>query len=388
MFKKISKKILISLLLWICFWLGIFISYAVNNLSDPLISWETLTHTWFNDLRLRVVNIYSTSSWGNVGIWVTNPNQKLDVNWNVGINWWLNIGYGAALPPLGWIIISGNVWIWTAIPQAKLDIAWGIRFGNDSNPCTWANAWTTRYNSISKTLELCDWSTWSSKISSGWTLPACANWESLEMVSWSWICKKASLLWKEKINLADFRTSMTVTWFGSDLTNLYDDNSYSYILKTASAIAYAKPACGWEWPWVTAAQAAVWSIVLDMWSDYSTKFWNFIISWTLTVTGWTSTIRHFDHVPWVYCNETTSTQACTSSTIKIFDSVDNTNWFERSKATAYNYPTSSNNNNFSLMWNISWRYIKIEITRWRSACTILSQVDIKLNDLQLFYQLF
>lgn len=181
MFKKFVKKLFLSLILWICIWLGIFISYAINSVSDPLATWTILTQSWFDDLRLRVVNIVSTGSWWNVGIWIT-PTQKFEVNgniwtsngnvwanngnvwannWTIWSNYGLNLWYPSWTPVFWWnAIISWKLWVWTNNPQAALDIAWGVRIGNDTNPCIWANAWTTRYNSVDKKIEYCDGTNW------------------------------------------------------------------------------------------------------------------------------------------------------------------------------------------------------------------------------------
>lgn len=89
MFKNIIKKVLISFLIWISIWFGIFISFAANisSISDIPNSWDVLASSWFNDLRNRVINIYSTWSGWNVWIWVPAPTQKLEVNWNIIATW-------------------------------------------------------------------------------------------------------------------------------------------------------------------------------------------------------------------------------------------------------------------------------------------------------------
>jgi hypothetical protein len=81
MFKYITKKLLLSLSMWIFVWLWILITYAANitSISWTYNSWDTLGIEWFNDIKARLSNIYG--SWTNVGIGTVNPIWKLDIQW-------------------------------------------------------------------------------------------------------------------------------------------------------------------------------------------------------------------------------------------------------------------------------------------------------------------
>lgn len=81
MYKYITKKLLLSLSLWIFVWLWILVTYAANitSISWTYNSWDTLGIEWFNDIKARLSNIYG--SWTNVWIWTVSPSQKLEVVW-------------------------------------------------------------------------------------------------------------------------------------------------------------------------------------------------------------------------------------------------------------------------------------------------------------------
>ncbi len=59
MFPNITKKILLSLVLWITLWIGIFISYAVDiiDFSQTINNWNTINTSWFNKVQNRFVNM-------------------------------------------------------------------------------------------------------------------------------------------------------------------------------------------------------------------------------------------------------------------------------------------------------------------------------------------
>ncbi len=83
MFQNITKKVILSLILWLFVWIGIFISYATNiiNLSSWDVStWDIINNTWFNNVRARLANI--TDTW--IYTWSINPANILA--WTAWIN--------------------------------------------------------------------------------------------------------------------------------------------------------------------------------------------------------------------------------------------------------------------------------------------------------------
>ncbi|MFH1248107.1 MAG: hypothetical protein V1490_03035 [Candidatus Omnitrophota bacterium] len=78
------------------------------------------------------------------------------------------------------LIVEGSVGIGTASPQAKLDVDGGIKIGSD-NICNINKEGTTRYNSTSKMIEVCDGTNWTSTVSSG-------TWCGLSMVCSGSLC--------------------------------------------------------------------------------------------------------------------------------------------------------------------------------------------------------
>lgn len=136
MFNNLIKKIASWIIIWFSIWIWLFMSFAVDNLTQSLNSWDILSQSWFNDLRNKVININSTWA-GNVWIWTATPTQKLDVNgniwwnnWSIWSNGWLSIWYAWASSPIWWAIISWNVWIWTASPLHKLQVNWNLDLEN------------------------------------------------------------------------------------------------------------------------------------------------------------------------------------------------------------------------------------------------------------------
>ncbi|WP_457559028.1 hypothetical protein [Candidatus Harpocratesius sp.] len=57
-------------------------------------------------------------------------------------------------------IVTGNVGIGVSSPVSKLDVNGGIKFGDDSGTCDASKAGTTRYNSTENYLELCNGTAW------------------------------------------------------------------------------------------------------------------------------------------------------------------------------------------------------------------------------------
>ncbi len=351
--------------LWISVWITawVFSMYAVNwGWVSTATSWATLT-----------ANMWNATISALTGAVDTLDNVVVKVTWDQTI-YWIKTFTGT--------IVAWKIGIWTSNPQSALDINGWIRLWNDTTPCTWTNAGTTRYNPTSKVLELCDWATWSSKISSWWTLPSCTDWEALLMDWWVWTCKNQALFWKEKINLVDYRSSMTVTWFPSDISSVYDSDENSYIHFDVAKYVYWSVSCWYTTP--ADPVELVSSIVIDMWSDYQTKIWNFVISWKLKISEWTAYGRK------------TVTDACAAWfwhwsywSFKVFSSVDNSNFVEQAKITVNHNTVEDTENNFNLIWDIAWRYIKIETRRWLWWwCFTLWRIDIDLKDLQVYYNTF
>lgn len=286
---------------------------------------------------------------------------------------------------------------------------------------SWLPSIEATYNTDSSTSECrfkCDtnygrnWSTCLEKInwvcwSSNWqnlteepTTWLCSSWDASTVTGswpWTWTCNWINLwtsqnctAWREKINLADYRTSMTVTWFNTDLTNLYDTDTNSSIIRTVPYIAQTKPSCWFLFPTVSAAQAAVWQIVIDMWTSYSSKTWSFIISWILTESNWSSTKYSIDHEPGVYCTETpVSPRLASYWNFKVYNSIDNVNWINKAWVQVSSDTVANKQKIFTLTWSITWRYIKLDVTRWKINNSIrIPQIDIELKDLQIFYDLF
>jgi len=82
---KIQKfiKIIISIITTVV--ISCWIIYAWNGLIA--LDGDSLTHTKWNELVNKILPI--TSTWWKVGIWITNPQEKLDIQWNIKIssNW-------------------------------------------------------------------------------------------------------------------------------------------------------------------------------------------------------------------------------------------------------------------------------------------------------------
>ncbi|MFA5917711.1 MAG: hypothetical protein WC850_05760 [Candidatus Gracilibacteria bacterium] len=98
MYKHITKKLALSLFMGIFMGLGIFITYAATSLisiNDTINPGDTLSADWYNDVKTRLINIYSTGSGGNVGIGTNSPTQKLEVNGTVKATSF--IGNGASI---------------------------------------------------------------------------------------------------------------------------------------------------------------------------------------------------------------------------------------------------------------------------------------------------
>lgn len=157
MFNNITKKVILSLILWIFVWIGVFISYAIDNLSEPITDWSVLTTSWFNNVKNRLQNI--TDTW--IYTWSIDPTK---------------ISAGT-----GWISITGNAA--TATNATNVARTWVINrptnvsaFTNDALYITSTGITDNRVNTTGDNI------TWNLNVSGNIGVGTTSPWYKLDVV--------------------------------------------------------------------------------------------------------------------------------------------------------------------------------------------------------------
>ena len=150
--------------------------------------WWSVYINWgkdYNNMFVTYKNVILSNLWWNVGIWTTNPSQKLEVDWNVVITWtdkylkFINSWVIQAdnMPNQIFLWTNGRVAIWTGNTISKLTVDWGIYSTNNIKAEWYLRVWNN-------TKIECTWTTLWSMIFSGniiqWCV--CHSW-----MIWTWL---------------------------------------------------------------------------------------------------------------------------------------------------------------------------------------------------------
>ncbi len=177
---------------WILFWFSVFLTILFLNFTYALISnawtnpnilevtpatkltadnWNKLLWN-FEFLKSKTENIYS--NWWNVGIWVENPTNKLEIDWNLQVNGLINYqrfweSFYSRMPNnmsfLPWWYIDGSITAWMSIWLYYYNLYWCWGQNNFTSWAIWnvvlvTGSWTSLGTNYFDNTNIWWWSCW------------------------------------------------------------------------------------------------------------------------------------------------------------------------------------------------------------------------------------